>query len=337
MTIQEITKKICAFRDERDWMQFHNPKDLATAISIESAELLEHFLWKTPDEVERHVVERSEPVREEIADIAIYLFELAQNLNVDLSKAIEEKLAKNAVKYPVAKAKGTIKKYTEFEKDEKPTSDSPEQLRAGVYDCKQCASLTGFVAHQQTERLYKFPPIIGKRENAEILFIGINPRRSKTNLPLHNWLMESLGHFAKLAANRLGDGKPYIAADGEEEHYHCHMIVLEGVYSPGIRFEEKAAVTEMYHCVNGRGAELLNDGKSPCAERYLARVIQIVKPKVVIAIGAGVRKHLEQHFPQEIGVPIVAMEHPSGLFGKSPDEKRCRMQSTIDGVRRVLQ
>jgi NTP pyrophosphatase (non-canonical NTP hydrolase) len=114
MTIQETTRKICAFRDERDWMQFHNPKDLATAVSIESAELLEHFLWKTPEQVDRHVLEKNEAVREEIADIAIYIFELAHNLNIDLAKAIEEKLAKNAVKYPVAKAKGSIKKYTEL-------------------------------------------------------------------------------------------------------------------------------------------------------------------------------------------------------------------------------
>jgi NTP pyrophosphatase (non-canonical NTP hydrolase) len=114
MTIQEATKKICTFRDERDWMQFHNTKDLATAISIESAELLEHFLWKTPEQVDRHVLEKSEAVREEIADIAIYIFELAHNLNIDLNKAIDEKLAINAVKYPVAKAKGSIKKYTEL-------------------------------------------------------------------------------------------------------------------------------------------------------------------------------------------------------------------------------
>ena len=114
MTIQEATKKICAFRDERDWLQFHNPKDMATAISIEAGELLEHFLWKTPEQVDRHVTEKNEAVREELADIAIYVFELAHNLNIDLGAAIEEKLAKNGVKYPVAKAKGSIKKYTEL-------------------------------------------------------------------------------------------------------------------------------------------------------------------------------------------------------------------------------
>ena len=114
MTIHETTRKICAFRDERDWLQFHNPKDLAAAISIEASELLEHFLWKTPEQVDRHVKENNEPVREEIADIAIYLLELAHNLNIDLTQAIQEKIAKNAAKYPVAKAKGNIKKYTEL-------------------------------------------------------------------------------------------------------------------------------------------------------------------------------------------------------------------------------
>ena len=95
-------------------MQFHNPKDMAAAISIEASELLEHFLWKTPAQVDRHVLEKNEAVREEIADIAIYIFELAHNLNIDLTKAIEEKLAKNAIKYPIAKARGSIKKYTEL-------------------------------------------------------------------------------------------------------------------------------------------------------------------------------------------------------------------------------
>lgn len=76
--------------------------------------MLEHFLWKTSAKVDQHIREKNEVVREEIADIAIYLFELADNLGIDLGSAIDEKLAKNGVKYPVAKAKGSIKKYTEL-------------------------------------------------------------------------------------------------------------------------------------------------------------------------------------------------------------------------------
>lgn len=114
MSVKEITAKIRAFRDERDWKQFHNPKDMAIAISLESSELLEHFLWKTTAESERCLVEKKQEIVDEIADISMYLFELADNLGIDLLQAMEQKLAKNALKYPVHKAKGSHKKYTEL-------------------------------------------------------------------------------------------------------------------------------------------------------------------------------------------------------------------------------
>ena len=114
MSMEKIIQKIREFRDARDWRQFHNPKDMAIAISIESAELLEHFLWKTNAEVEKRVAEKKEQVSDEIADIGIYLFELADILGIDLIAAMERKLAKNATKYPVEKARGSNKKYTEL-------------------------------------------------------------------------------------------------------------------------------------------------------------------------------------------------------------------------------
>lgn len=119
--VENIQKKIRAFRDERDWMQFHNPKDMATAISIEAAELLEIFLWRTPAESVQVAEKDKEHVKEEIADIAAYLFELADNLNVDLIAAMEEKLAKNAVKYPAAQVHGSAKKYTEYVQKKDPS------------------------------------------------------------------------------------------------------------------------------------------------------------------------------------------------------------------------
>lgn len=111
---ESLLAKIRAFRDERDWSQFHNPKDMAIAISLEAGELLEHFLWKDPGEVEARVVSHREAISEEIADIAIYLTELADNLRIDLSAAMEAKLEKNAAKYPVEKARGSSAKYTEW-------------------------------------------------------------------------------------------------------------------------------------------------------------------------------------------------------------------------------
>jgi NTP pyrophosphatase (non-canonical NTP hydrolase) len=111
---QHIINKIKKFRDERDWMQFHDPKNMAVSIMIEAAELLEHFQWKTKEEVEKYIALHREEVQDEIADIAMYLFEMADNLGINLGDAMEKKLAKNSDKYPVAKAKGSAKKYTEL-------------------------------------------------------------------------------------------------------------------------------------------------------------------------------------------------------------------------------
>ncbi len=114
MDITEILQEIRSFRDERDWMQFHNPKDLAAAISIESSELLELFLWKTDEQTERELDSKRDAIADEIADIAIYLFELADNLGIELFGAMQSKLQKNAAKYPVDKAKGSSRKYTDL-------------------------------------------------------------------------------------------------------------------------------------------------------------------------------------------------------------------------------
>jgi dCTP diphosphatase len=112
--IKEITEKIKKFRDERDWMQFHNHKDMALSLLLEAAEVLEHFQWKSNEEITGYVEKSKDDIADELADVAIYLFELADNMKIDLSMAISEKLDKNAKKYPVNKAKGSAKKYTEL-------------------------------------------------------------------------------------------------------------------------------------------------------------------------------------------------------------------------------
>ena len=112
--IKAIIDKIKKFRDDRDWMQFHDHKNMAISIILEASELLEHFQWKSKDEVEAYVKDHKVQVEEEIADIALYLFELADNLEIDLSEATEKKLAKNSVKYPAEKARGKHTKYTKL-------------------------------------------------------------------------------------------------------------------------------------------------------------------------------------------------------------------------------
>jgi NTP pyrophosphatase (non-canonical NTP hydrolase) len=112
--MQETIARIRKFRDDREWKQFHNPKDLAVSIAIEAAELLELFQWKSAQESARFAGENRERVSEEIADVAIYLVELADITGIDLAKAIDAKLEKNAGKYPVEKSRGRSTKYTDL-------------------------------------------------------------------------------------------------------------------------------------------------------------------------------------------------------------------------------
>ena len=109
--LDEVIKKLIKFRDERDWEQFHNSKDLALAISIEAAELNELFLWKTAEESEKVDLKR---LKEELADILSYTFLLAEKHGLNPFEIISEKIKINAEKYPVEKAKGTATKYTEL-------------------------------------------------------------------------------------------------------------------------------------------------------------------------------------------------------------------------------
>jgi|LakMenE01Jun11ns_1017448.scaffolds.fasta_scaffold9704618_1 NTP pyrophosphatase (non-canonical NTP hydrolase) len=104
------------FRDDRDWKQFHHPKDLAAAIAIEAGELQEQFLWKTNDEVAADLAApaRRRAVVDEVADVLICTLLLADCLGIDIDRAVREKTAANAKKYPVSKARGTARKYTEL-------------------------------------------------------------------------------------------------------------------------------------------------------------------------------------------------------------------------------
>ena len=106
--MQEIIQELIKFRDERDWEQFHNPKDLALAINVEAGELLELFLWKNSNDA------NYEKVKEELADVFAYAFLLAHKYNFDVKAIVLDKIKKNGEKYPIDKAKGTAKKYNEL-------------------------------------------------------------------------------------------------------------------------------------------------------------------------------------------------------------------------------
>ncbi len=106
--LKELTDALLAFRDARDWEQFHNPKDLAIALNLEAAELLEAFLWKGADEAD------PAKIREELADVIGFALLLAHKHGLDVRQIVLDKIKLNEQKYPVEKARGTAKKYTEL-------------------------------------------------------------------------------------------------------------------------------------------------------------------------------------------------------------------------------
>src|SRR4030042_3855233 len=112
--IKDLQKRIGKFVEDRDWKQFHNHKDMAVSLVLEATEVLEHFQWKNPNEILQHAKTHKEDLSDELADVAVYLFELADNLNIDLKRAVLKKIKKNSHKYPIEKAKGKNKKYTDL-------------------------------------------------------------------------------------------------------------------------------------------------------------------------------------------------------------------------------
>jgi len=114
-SVQELRGRINAFVEERDWAQFHTPKNLAMAMIVEAAELVEQFQWDTPQESQQLSPEKHEAVSHELADTFVYLLRIAEVLNIDLIAAANQKIDLNAIKYPADKARGSNAKYTAYE------------------------------------------------------------------------------------------------------------------------------------------------------------------------------------------------------------------------------
>ena len=113
-TILRLTERVLRHRDERNWAQFHTPKELAISLCVESAELLSLMQWKTPQELAQVVRDKRVLIQDELADVLHSVLLLAADLEVDLGEALEQKLAKDAAKYPVDKARGRNAKYDEI-------------------------------------------------------------------------------------------------------------------------------------------------------------------------------------------------------------------------------
>ena len=110
----ELTKRIIAFRDARDWKQFHNPKDVALSLVLEAAEVMEHFQWKSKEEVGKYIETNKAEIGEELADVLYWILLMSHDLKIDVLEALEKKILKNEDKYPVEKAKGKHTKYNKL-------------------------------------------------------------------------------------------------------------------------------------------------------------------------------------------------------------------------------
>lgn len=113
-SVESLTKKILEFRDARDWKQFHNPKDVSLSLVLEAGEVMEHFQWKTNEEIAKYVQEHKDEIGEELADVFYWVLLLSKDLDIDIVQAVEKKIEKNAQKYPVEKAKGRHLKYNKL-------------------------------------------------------------------------------------------------------------------------------------------------------------------------------------------------------------------------------
>jgi NTP pyrophosphatase (non-canonical NTP hydrolase) len=112
--LRTLTHAILHFRDQRDWKQFHTPKDQALSLVLEAAELLEIFQWKNGDELDRHLESNRAALEDELADVLGWLLLISADQGIDLAAAFEKKLAKNCAKYPVERVRGSAKKYDQY-------------------------------------------------------------------------------------------------------------------------------------------------------------------------------------------------------------------------------
>jgi NTP pyrophosphatase (non-canonical NTP hydrolase) len=113
-TLKQLTELAVAFREERDWKQFHNPKDMALSLMLEAAEVLEHMQWRNGPQLESHLKTKREDLGDELSDVLYWVLVLAHDQGIDLGSAFANKLEKSAKKYPVEKARGRFSKYTEL-------------------------------------------------------------------------------------------------------------------------------------------------------------------------------------------------------------------------------
>jgi uracil-DNA glycosylase len=172
-------------------------------------------------------------------------------------------------------------------------------LSEEVRSCTHCTSLRlPFVASDDTGRAFHFPPVIGATGTAPLLFVGINPRISDSNREFHRALMRDSSMFVELARN-VYQGRAYIGPRSSERHYSAHLRIARRIY-PDQPFEAIAAVTELFFCASTSSSGLPLE-HSPCADKYFERVLAIVQPQILLAIGRPIQRYLMGRFGSSHG------------------------------------
>jgi uracil-DNA glycosylase len=220
------------------------------------------------------------------------------------------------------------------------------KLTDQIFACRRCDEDWGFSSPSPEAGYFKFPPVIGKTENAQLLFVGINPRISDSNRWLHKHLMKNKASFLGFSANRVHD-KPYIASVGQESHYRLHVEFINKAFGRNCPFEQVAAVTEILLCATSNSRNLPYP-ESPCADLYFGEVIRLTKPRVIVAVGARVVNYFKtrQHgywagsqlFLKFIDrdVPVATIPHP-GDPNLSESQKIEQVFSVAAETRALLQ
>lgn len=113
-SVEDLKKQIIEFRDARDWKQFHNPKDIALSLVLEATEVMEHFQWKSEEEIKEYLKTNKDEIGEELADVLYWVLLMSHDLEIDILDALEQKIKKNESKYPIEKSKGKHTKYNKL-------------------------------------------------------------------------------------------------------------------------------------------------------------------------------------------------------------------------------
>ena len=170
--------------------------------------------------------------------------------------------------------------------------DGHKELLRAVYYCDRCPSSFGFTRPAADAPYFKFPATIGAQGPASLLFVGINPRISADNRDLHERLMQSKTEFSKLAQNRDGNN-PYIEHGCRERHYHWHVRMVRALFGEQAKFEDHAAVTELFLCATGN-AKKLPVSESPCAKLYFERTFLKVRPILILPVWPSVLGYFQK-------------------------------------------